>query len=124
MIRSAKLLAIVALIGATGPALAQDVPSSVQEGLQARMEGRVFAVANQYAKTIGIDSDYVGYCAAKMELSHGHPQDGSIPWGVNYNHIAKAELDGTLQVRENYERDFLILCLADAKNTLARAAAK
>ncbi len=124
MIRSSKLLVITILIGVAGPALAQDVPTAVQEALQVKAEGRVFAVATRYAKTIGIDADYVGYCSAKMELSHGRPRDGSIPWGVDYNHINQATLDETLLVRERYERDFLILCLADAKNSLTHAAAK
>jgi len=94
------------------------------EKAQVDMITRVDDAVSRYASEIGIDPAYLTYCRADMYLrSFNHPANGHIPFGVNYNNITdSSNLKQLLSVREKYERAFLILCLANAKNALAQAA--
>lgn len=78
---------------------------------------------SRYVTEIGIDPAYVAYCYADMHLrSFNHPINGQIPFGVNYNNITDASnLKQIISVREKYEKSFVILCLANAKNALVQA---
>jgi hypothetical protein len=69
-------------------------------------------------------SGYIPYCYTKMSLSEQHAPDGSIPFGANYNTASANDLAIIVRTREAYEKAYLTLCLADAKNTLTRAEAK
>lgn len=90
---------------------------------QGEMLMRVLDAVNSYARQINIEHGYVNYCLEELHLrTREHPTDGYIPFGVNYKKITDSEnLARVIKSRENYERSFLILCLANAKNTLREA---
>jgi hypothetical protein len=89
---------------------------------QGEMHSRVNESINAYVKRIGIDPSYYGYCRTKMYLETRHDNDGSIPFGVNYRNIKDSEqLNIIISVREEFERSFLTLCLADAKRAIKAA---
>ena len=84
------------------------------------MLNRVSSEIDAYAERIGIDHDFVTYCRTEMNIrTDGLPDDGSIPFGIQYSEIFdKDELNLIIEVREAYERSFMMLCLANAKNAL------
>jgi hypothetical protein len=87
---------------------------------QAAMFKRIDEAVAAYVQQSGIDESYVGYCRTKLSMdTNAVPADGSIPFGVNYNKIATAdELSTVIAARENFERSYLILCIANAKSAL------
>ena len=90
---------------------------------QAQMFTRINAAVEQKAKELGLGKDVVTYCRIELNVHTAHiPTDGSIPLGVNYNEIKTiAELNTVLEVREAYEKTFLLLCLSRAKRDLTPA---
>lgn len=93
-------------------------------GAQVEMLDRVGKDVAAYAAKIGISSEYADYCRLKLSMeTNAQPADGLIPFGVNYNELQSWErLNSVIRERERYERVYQILCLADAKNALIRAA--
>lgn len=120
-------LTVVAILACI-PSLASANPVSQEDVQKAQvaMLGRVSDAAYAYAKKIGIDESYVSYCYTEMGMhTDAQPDNGKIPFGVNYNNIRDAEnLATIINVREAYERSYLTLCLANAKAALNRAATK
>lgn len=121
-IATAGLVACIASCSAS-QALGDPVNAAQVRTAQLDMLARVFAAAEKYADRIGMGKPYINFCQRELDLkTYQHPANGSIPFGVNYLEIKdREELDKVLAVRENYERTFLVLCLANAKNSLAQA---
>lgn len=117
------MLAALSVLGCTA-ALADPVSSADVEKAQIDMIVRVDRDVTKYANELGIDAPYLSYCRSDMHLrTFNHPANGAIPFGVNYNSITDStKLSQVISVREDYERSFLMLCLANAKNVLAQAA--
>lgn len=112
---------------AGGPAWAGKNPFGMEIGApQTKMHERVMAFAAAYAARFGVGSPFFEYCQTKLTISTSHePTDGLIPYGVNYNDIrTESELKNGLDQRENYEKTYLVLCLADAKRSLSQTEAK
>ncbi len=89
---------------------------------QGEMFNRINAVVEQRAKDLGLGKDVVTYCRIELnDRTNQVPKDGSIPFGVNYNQISTAaELKTIIEVREAYEKTFLLLCLSRAKRDLSQ----
>jgi hypothetical protein len=127
MVKRAQITRFLAANGivltcAASPVAAQIV--SVTEAGQAQVEmfNRIESAASAYATSIALDGSYVSYCMTSLQLqTRGHPNDGSIPYGVNYNNITATTLQTVINIREAYERNFLIVCLATAKAALNNA---
>lgn len=114
-------LASLAILSSS-PAAAQAVSYDEAGRAQGEMLTRVSAAADAYAKSIGIGDGYITYCRVKLNMvGDGHPKDGSIPFGINYRDVTRETLTLTISAREAFERSFLTLCLAEAKNTLRSA---
>lgn len=109
------------------PSLAygQTVPDAVADNEQGQMLTREIAEVRGYAAHIGM-TDYVSYCQVKMadEIDLQPRLTGEVPWGVNYHAIDRQTLTLTLRAREDFERSYLKLCLANAKNSLRDAERK
>jgi hypothetical protein len=90
---------------------------------QGQMFTRINAAVEQRATELGLGKDVVTYCRIELNLHASHvPADGSVPFGVNYNEIkTTAELNTVIEVREAYEKTFLLLCLSRAKRDLSLA---
>jgi hypothetical protein len=114
------------ILGAAANAIAEPVTKAEVQRAQGAMLNRITSAVTAYSTSIGIAAEYVTYCYTKLNLeTEGHPQDGSVPYGVNYDTLVEGdELRVIIQVREAYEKSFLKLCLAEAKSTLDRAAAR
>lgn len=84
------------------------------------MYARIFSAAAAYAKEIGLDPTFSNYCYTDLNMrTNAQPKDGAIPFGFNYNNVPDQKtLDQVISVRENYERSFIILCMANAKKVL------
>ena len=115
----------VAAALAAGSANAQAVSHEEAGRVQSEMLVRVSNAVTAYARSIGMDSNYITYCRVEMDLiADGHPKDGNIPFGINYYDVTRETLNHTIAVREAFERSYLTLCLAEAKNALRAAAAR
>jgi hypothetical protein len=90
---------------------------------QGAMGHRIDAALIVYATKIGIDPSYIGYCTTELlRVTEVLPVNGAIPFGVNYHEITDSQaLAIVISTRENYERSFQILCLANAKAALRAA---
>lgn len=87
------------------------------------MQKEVSEEAEKYADRIGIDNDYFIYCATEFNLKTDQlPTHGSIPYGIAYLEIKDKEIaELVLQTARAHRRAYLLLCLANAKNTLTAA---
>ena len=87
---------------------------------QGAMFKRIDSAVAAYVQGRGIDESYVEYCRTKLNMDTSRePTNGMIPFGVDYTKIATTdELKIVIATRENFERSYLILCLAEAKKTL------
>ena len=103
--------------------LAAGVTDTDSTKAQTEMLSRVHKEAEEYARRIKISDAYIGYCSHEMHLhTYNHPYNGYIPFGVNYNSINSARrLESIISSREAYEKAYMILCLANSKNTLSKA---
>jgi len=121
--RARTSIVIIALLMTSAMSFADPVTRADVDKAQVEMITRVDDAVSRYVSEIGIDPAYVTYCRADMYLrSFNHPANGQIPFGVNYNSVTDSNnLNQILSVREKYERSFLILCLANAKNALVQA---
>jgi hypothetical protein len=117
------LIAALALLASA--AHAQNVSDAIAGEEQRKMLMRELGEVRAYAAHIGM-SDYMSYCQTKMadELNLQPRFTGQVPWGVNYHAIDRQTLTITLQAREDFERSYLKLCLAEAKNALRDAERK
>lgn len=116
-----KKLFTLALFAIATPGLAS-LPELQVSRAQAQMLKRIDAAVAAYADKIGVSEDLITYCRSQMFLDTRHQADGSIPFGVNYQAIEnESQLEVILSVREAYETNYLILCLARAKITLDQA---
>lgn len=90
---------------------------------QVQMSLRVSAVAQQQAQKLGLSEDAVTYCRVKLNYKEStFPQDGQIPFGVNYNKFTDPkELAQVIAAREGYEKTYMRLCLARVKQQIAAA---
>ena len=115
---------MVGFLCMTTSVLAEPVTQDNVDKAQVKMLTRAMDAVDKYSERINIDHEFVIYCRADLSFKKGlHPRDGSIPFGVNYKKITDSDfLDTVLLIRENYERSFVILCLANAKNALREAA--
>jgi hypothetical protein len=96
--------------------------SEIETGnAQGAMLKRIDSVVAEYVERRGIDESYVDYCRTKLNMETSRePSNGMIPYGADYTKMATSEeLRTVISSRENFERSYLILCLANAKNTLA-----
>lgn len=84
---------------------------------QIAMSKAVSIVANERAQQIGLSQDAVTYCRIKLNYEEDRfPQNGEIPFGVNYNNITDPkELAQVIQLRESYEKTYMLLCLSRIK---------
>lgn len=115
-------LELALLIGCIGAPLSAQVPQGDVDRAQAAMLNRVVDAVDAYAAHIGIDRAYVTYCDNRMSLDESRAPAGLIPFAVDYRNISdKYQLDTILNAREQFERSYLTLCLADAKRTLEAA---
>jgi hypothetical protein len=118
-------LAITALHGASfsyAQTVARNKPDITRA--QVEMHQRINADVNRFAREIDfLDRDWDTYCRVEMDLKkHTQPQDGNVPFGVNYGNInSEEELRSIISVREAYEKSFLKLCLAKAKKLTSEA---
>ncbi|MGH8467551.1 MAG: hypothetical protein ACREVY_00700 [Gammaproteobacteria bacterium] len=105
------------------PAAAEPVTQGQVDKAQGEMIKRVSDAVARYAKQINVDAAYVSYCDGELYLkTHAHPANGYIPFGVNYRDIKDSErLELVISSREAYEKSFMTLCLANAKNALQDA---
>ena len=103
----------------------QNLSDAVAGEEQGKMLTRELGAVRAYALHIGM-GDYISYCQTKMadELNLQPHFTGQVPWGVNYHAIDRQTLTITLQAREDFERSYLKLCLAEAKNALRDAERK
>ncbi len=117
-------ICVCILLGGTTAAVADPVTGADVDRAQSRMLTRISEAVNRYAAEIKIDPNYIIYCQNDMYLrSFNHPANGHVPFGVNYNNITDSEkLKHVLSVREAYEKSFMFVCLANAKNALRAAA--
>jgi hypothetical protein len=106
------------------PVAAAPVDAEAVSNAQSQLIARISTEMLAYATRIRVDPGIVGYCQGELYLrTFQHPPNGHVPFGVNYNQIRDSErLDVVISNRENYERWFLKLCIANAKLTLHRAA--
>lgn len=118
-----KVITLFSLLFTGHSVLADPVTSEEVQQAQLEMINRVAIKANQYARKIQINTEFVEYCQNEMHLrSYNHPANGQVPFGINYNEIKTSKhLKSVLSARESDESSFLILCLAKAKNTLTEA---
>lgn len=102
---------------------AESITPQEVDKAQAEMLKRIEANIKKYAARIGLDPWYISYCRGKMDIEIAlYPQNGSIPFGVNYRTISDSErLELVLSNREAFETGYLQLCLANAKSTLSAA---
>ena len=116
-------ITLISALCMTTAAVGEIVSQKDVQRAQGEMLMRVQDAVNRYARQINIEHGYVNYCSNELHLrTREHPADGFIPFGVNYKKITDSEtLALILSSHENYERSFLILCLANAKNTLREA---
>jgi hypothetical protein len=106
----------------SNPAVAQ--LSQAETGrAQVEMQIRIERAVDSYVQKIGMRDGFVSYCQNEMHLqSATHPKNGIIPFGVSYSNITdRDQLHMIIGIRENYERSYLILCLARAKKLLSEA---
>lgn len=98
------------------PSFALDTRNAQIEMLQ-----RVSEAVNEHANRLGLGQDVITYC--RIELSRKtdqFPQNGSIPFSVNYNQIPDQQtLNLVISGRESYEKMFMSLCLSRAKRDLS-----
>jgi hypothetical protein len=104
-------------------ASADPVTPAQVSAAQGQMLARISSAVEKYANHSRLDPAYVSYCRGELDLKTStYPGNGLIPFGVNYNEIYDSEtLDTVIAAREAYERSFMFLCLASAKNTLRKA---
>lgn len=120
-----RILSFAVAVGIfSAPVVAEPVSEETVQRVQGEMMNRVSEAAARYARQISLDQTYVSYCNGELYLkTYQHPANGYIPFGVNYNEIRDSErLSLVLSSREAYEKSYLILCLANAKNALREAA--
>jgi hypothetical protein len=124
MVALMRLAVVVsALVAIAAPALAQQVTSQEAGRAQVEMMRRVSGAVREYATSIDIDPGYIDYCQTKLnEVGRASANDGSIPFGFNYGTATRQTLKMQIDTREVFERSYMILCLAEAKNTLRAAA--
>jgi hypothetical protein len=119
--RVAAVAATLLLVALDAPAQQRKQPIDTTQA-QIEMAHRVQTV-RQFASNIGLPESWIGYCFEELYLhTYQHPMNGHIPFGVNYNDITDPKrLELVIASRENYERSFQILCLANVKKALADA---
>jgi hypothetical protein len=119
MTMNAKYLLLVALVSLTAQANEKVDPSAAQ----GQMFNRINAAVEKHAQELGLGKEVVTYCRTELNLRTANtPTDGSIPFGVNYNEIRTVEeLNTVIEVREAYEKTFLLLCLSRTKRDLSLA---
>ena len=99
-------------------------PQTIDIGrAQVQMLNRIEEAVKAYGRSIDISENWIGYCQQELYLkTYAHPQNGYSHFGINYNSITdRKRLDEILSARQNYETSSIILCLANAKKTLADA---
>lgn len=112
----------IALVVSASTAVSAQVPQAEVDRAQAAMLNRVMKAVDTYSTRIGIGHDYVTYCYNKMALDESRAPAGLLPFGADYHNMPdRYQLDTTLSVREQFERSYMTLCLADAKRTLSTA---
>lgn len=111
-------LAITSMMVIAKPLTENDISKA-----QMDMFDRINRNIENYARKIGISDDFILFCKQEMHLkTYQHPTDRQIHFGVDYNEIKSIDyLDDVISSREVYERSFLQLCLAKAKNELKKA---
>jgi hypothetical protein len=104
-------------------ALAEPVAESDVQIAQLDMLNRISEATIQYAEKISLDDSYITYCKSELYLkTYQHPPNGYVHFGINYGEITDSErLNLVINSREAYEKSFIILCLANAKNILNEA---
>ena len=103
--------------------VADSVTKSEVSSAQGEMSQRIYDKAREYLKNIKLSDSYLYYCTQELYLkTREHPANGYVPFGVNYNTIKDSKnLDYVISNREDYETAFIVLCLANVKNTLLKA---
>jgi hypothetical protein len=109
------------------PALPMPRPSPVDTGESARaqveMLERVEEAVHRYAAQLGLDESFVQYCRVEMrirlqeQVKSGNPVFNFAPERIR----SAAALNAVISMRESYERNFQIVCLAQAKAALSAA---
>lgn len=112
------------ILALTLTALTASGASALSEGqitqAQMQMHQRVNSAVDVYARSIGVESDLITYCRSQMFLDTRHQIDGSIPFGVDYSDVKDAgHLSVIIGIREEYEKNYLKICLAKAKSALS-----
>jgi hypothetical protein len=117
------LFLIMFFFGYSNITNAQNVSAADKSRAQGDMHGRMFEEWNNYVKKIKIDSTYISYCQQELILhTYSYPKDGHYHFGVNYNEVKdKKQLDMIIASRESYETKYVLLCLANIKNTFKNA---
>ena len=98
------------------PCLAQPLQPGDTDRAQIEMGDREEAAWRAYMASVDLDESYLSYCRTSMRLATKQPQDGQIPFGVNYYTLRTAEdLRVVIAAREAFETNFVRLCLAGAR---------
>ena len=118
-----KSLAICIFFSYSSFIVASGVTSVEVSNAQSEMSQRIYDKARKYSKKIKLSDSYLYYCTQELYLkTREHPTNGYVPFGVNYNTIKDSKkLEYVISNRENYETSFILLCLANIKNTLSKA---
>ena len=118
-----KILVTCIFITYSNFIIAADVTSEEISKAQSEMSNRIFDKARQYSNKIKISDIYLYYCTQELYLhTYNHPLNGYIPFGVNYKTIKDTNtLADIISSREDYETTYILLCLANSKNTLSKA---
>ncbi len=126
LIKMCKSLAFLSFIAYSNMLLAGGLTNIDISKAQGEMTTRIYEKARQYLKKIGISDTYLYYCTQELHLhTYEHPANGYIPFGVNYNTIKdRKNLEYIISSREDYETSYILLCLANSKNTLTKAEEK
>ena len=107
-------ICMVMLFLSTTEAQSVDIRDAVKA--QGDMLERISTHNNLWLNILSLGQEYKIYCEQELSLrKYGFPSDGSIPFGVNYNNLDKAQLELTISVRETYEKAFVRLCLMKIK---------
>lgn len=114
------ILVMVGSVSAMPSVSAQGVDATAAQG---KMQGRISKEINQFLQHTGASSELYQYCSLEMALVlTQYPNNGFIPFGVNYNSITTQQhLDMVINSRETYETTRIKLCIARAKRDLDEA---
>jgi hypothetical protein len=115
--------AVLVIVLGTGWGAEAQVPMPQVLQAQAEMSERISRIVAAYATQIGLDESFVSYCQSELSLKVTvYPPNGLVPFGMNWRTIPDRQtLDWAISVREDYERNFIILCLANARNARREA---